>query len=137
MPYSKVLKINDYTPPAPDEGGVVIGRQKIWSENTKRNANCKMVGDIKAIKATLSITWSKLTQAELYGLDKAINKTDNPFFPITYVDQAGNEITKKFYSDSSIEYTRQKYRKTYNHETGEWEHTDIFYTDVTVNFVEQ
>ena len=29
------------------------------------------------------------------------------------------------------------YRKTYNHKTGEWEHTDIFYTDVTVNFVEQ
>lgn len=132
MPYSKVLKINDYTPPSPDEGGVVIGRQKIWSENTKRNANCKMVGDIKAIKATLSITWSKLTQAELDGLDKAINNPNNPFFPITYVDQSGNEITKTFYSDSSIEYTRQKYR---NNKDGDY--TDIFYTDVTVNFVEQ
>lgn len=91
-----------------------------------------MVGDIKAIKATLSITWSKLTQAELDGLDKAINNPNNPFFPITYVDQSGNEITKTFYSDSSIEYTRQKYR---NNKDGDY--TDIFYTDVSIYFVEQ
>ena len=137
MLYSTVLKINNYTLPTPDEGGVKIGKQKIWSENTRRNAKCNMVGDVKAIKTTLSITWSKLTQGQLISLDSKINNPDEPFFPITYVDQAGNEITKKFYSDSSIEYTRRKYRKTYNHETGEWEHTDIFYTDVTVNFVEQ
>ena len=137
MQYSTVLKINNYTPPTPDEGGVKIGKQKIWSENTRRNAKCNMVGDVKAIKTTLSITWSKLTQSQLTSLDSKINNPDKPFFPITYVEQSGEEVTKTFYSDSSIEYTRKKYRKTYNHETGEWEHTDIFYTDVTVNFIEK
>ncbi|MGN1195728.1 MAG: hypothetical protein ACI4SB_09605 [Acutalibacteraceae bacterium] len=99
---------------------------KIWSENTKRNANCKMVGDIKAIKATLSITWSEMKQEELNGLDKAINNSNEPFFPITYVDEAGKENTKTFYSDSSIEYTRKKYRDG-----------TILYSDVSVYFAEQ
>ena len=52
-----MLKINDYTPPAPDEGGVVIGRQKIWSENTKRNANCKLLLSVTNVGYyTLKIT---------------------------------------------------------------------------------
>lgn len=127
-----MLKINNYTPPTPDEGGVKIGKQKIWSENTRRNAKCNMVGDVKAIKTTLSITWSKLTQSQLTSLDSKINNPDKPFFSITYVDQAGEEVTKTFYSDSSIEYTRKKYRRNSN-----GEYTDIYYTDVTVNFIEK
>lgn len=130
--YSTVLKINNYTPPTPDEGGVKIGKQKIWSENTRRNAKCNMVGDVKAIKTTLSITWSKLTQSQLTSLDSKINNPDKPFFPITYVEQSGEEVTKTFYSDSSIEYTRKKYRRNSN-----GEYTDIYYTDVTVNFIEK
>lgn len=132
MQYSTVLKINNYTPPTPDEGGVKIGKQKIWSENTRRNAKCNMVGDVKAIKTTLSITWSKLTQSQLTSLDSKINNPDKPFFPITYVEQSGEEVTKTFYSDSSIEYTRKKYRRNSN-----GEYTDIYYTDVTVNFIEK
>lgn len=132
MTYSKVLKINDYTPPPTDEDGVKIGKQKIWSENTKRNAKCSMVGDIKAIKTTLLITWSKMTQSQLNGLDKAINDSKTPFFYITYVDESGNEKTKKFYSDSSIEYTRHKYRKN-----SKGEYTDIYYKDVSIFFAEQ
>lgn len=131
MPYSKVLKINGYTPPAPDEGGIVIGRMKIWSENTKRTASCKMVGDIKAVKATLSITWSKMTQSQLDELDKAINNPNKPFFPIVYVDQSGMEIEKTFYSNSSIEYTRKKYHENFFGEE------DIYYSDVSVYFAEQ
>ena len=127
-----MLKINNYTPPAPDEVGVKIGKQKIWSENTRRNAKCNMVGDVKAIKTTLSITWSKLAQSQLTSLDSKINNPDEPFFPITYVDQSGKEVTKTFYSDSSIEYTRKKYRRNSN-----GEYTDIYYTDVTVNFIEK
>ena len=140
MPYSTVLKIKKgdkvYTLPTPDEGGVKIGKQKIWSENTRRNAKCTMVGDIKAVKTTLSITWSKLTQSQLNLLDEAINDPDAPFFNIIYVDvtNTGDEktTTKKFYSDSSIEYTRKKYRKNKN-----GSYTDIYYTDVTVNFIEK
>lgn len=136
MPYSTVLKINNYSPPAPDEGGVKIGKQKIWSENTRRNAKCAMVGDIKAIKTTISITWSKLTQSQLKSLDAAINNPNTPFFNIIYVDVTntgdGKTTTKKFYSDSSIEYTRKKYRKNKN-----GSYTDIYYTDVTVNFIEK
>ena len=95
-----------------------------------------MVGDIKAVKTTLSITWSKLTQSQLNLLDEAINDPDAPFFNIIYVDvtNTGDEktTTKKFYSDSSIEYTRKKYRKNKN-----GSYTDIYYTDVTVNFIEK
>lgn len=125
MAYSKVLNIGGYVPPAPDKGSVNVGVMKVWSKNTKRTASAKMVGDIKAIKATLDMSWAKMRQEDLTKLDEKVSNTSQSFFDVTYVDQRGVEQTKKFYADS-MSYTRDVYRNG-----------TIWYTDVSLSLVEQ
>ena len=125
MAYSEVLNIGGYEPPAPDKGSVQVGVQKIWSENTKRTASAKMVGDIKAIKTTLDISWAEMKQEDLKKLDEKVSNKSQSFFNVTYVDQRGVQQTKKFYADS-MSYTRDVYRNG-----------TIWYTDVSLSLVEQ
>ena len=125
MAYSKILKINDWTAPAPQEGGFVIGKEPIWSQNTGRVASGLMVGDIIAIKTTLEITWSKLLQSDLTKLNNAVCNSSKPFFNVTYCDETGASVTKSFYC-SPNSYTRKHYTKD-----------SIKYTDVSIRLIEQ
>ena len=123
MAYDKTLIINEWTPPAPKEGGFVISKEPIWSQNTGRVASGLMVGDIIAIKTTLEISWSKLTQEQLSGLETAVR--DDPFFDVIYCDETGTSVTKKFYAAPGS-YTRKKYTQD-----------DIRYSDVSIRLIEQ
>lgn len=125
MAYSKVLNINGWTPPAPKEGGVIIGREKIWSQNTNRVASGLMVGDIIAIKNTLEISWAKLRQADVESLDNAINNIETPFFNVAYCDETGTTVSRKFYAAPNS-YTRKVYTKD-----------DIVYTDISIRLIER
>ncbi|MCM1364963.1 MAG: hypothetical protein NC122_07085 [Faecalibacterium sp.] len=125
MSYSKVLNIDGHVPPMPDMGGAEVGVQKVWSTNTKRTASAKMVGDIKGLKTTLDMSWSKMKQEDLTPIDEIASNESKPFFPVTYVDQRGRERTKIFYADSMV-YKRDVYRNG-----------TIWYSDVTLNLVEQ
>ena len=125
MAYSKVLNIGGYVPPAPDKGSVNVGVMKVWSKNTKRTASAKMVGDIKAIKATLDMSWAKMRQEDLTKLDEKVSNTSQSFFDVTYVDQRGVQQTKKFYADS-MTYTRNFYCNG-----------TIWYKDISLSLVEQ
>lgn len=123
--YSKTLTINGWTAPAPQEGGFVIGKEPIWSQNTGRVASGLMVGDIIAIKTTLEITWNKLLQNDLTELNKAVCNSSKPFFDVTYCDETGNKVTKTFYAAPGS-YTRKKYTQY-----------DIRYSDVSIRLIEQ
>lgn len=123
MAYSKVLTINNWTPPAPKEGGFVIGKEPIWSQNTGRVASGLMVGDIITVKTTLEISWAKLTQVQVTALENAIRTT--PFFSVQYCDETGKSTSKNFYA-SPNSYTRKVYTKD-----------DIRYSDVSIRLIEQ
>ena len=48
------LKFGGRDMPCPTEDGVKFSEEKIWSENAGRTSACLMVGDIRAIKKTIS-----------------------------------------------------------------------------------
>lgn len=125
MEYKKILKINGFEPPAPDEGGIKIGVEKIWSDNTGRSASGLMIGDIKAIKTVLDISWHKLKDSEVLNLDEAINSVDKPFFLVEYYDQKGVLQTKTFYAAPNS-YTQKKYDRN-----------GIKYADISIQLIEQ
>lgn len=80
--------------------------EKIWSSNTKRTSSGLMVGDVIAIKDTISLMWNILTPEELVTLDAIIS---NAFFNMTYLDPRTNAtITKEFYA-STPSYTVYSY----------------------------
>ena len=124
MSYSKVLNIGGYEPPAPDKGSVHVGAMKVWSSNTKRTASAKFVGDLKAIKTTLDMSWAKMKQEDLTSLDEIVSNTSESSFSVTYVDRRGVQRTSTFYADSMV-YNRDVYRND-----------TIWYSDVTLNLVE-
>ena len=58
---------------------VSFTNNKIWSNNAGRTANCKMVGDIRAIKKTVTLKWYHLTGEETAKLNEYISNVDSPF----------------------------------------------------------
>lgn len=91
------LEINGYTPPAPDKDGYIVTENKIWSKNTGRTASGLMVGDITAKKYSIALKWSDLKQSKVTEIDQAINT--KAFFDVTFENQRGEVLTRKFYSD--------------------------------------
>ena len=65
-----------------------------------------MLGDIIARKYTVRAQWNKLTQTQLTSLANSIGSS--AFFPVTFVDEKGAQITKTFYSADPT-YTTKKY----------------------------
>ena len=93
------LTINGYSPPAVIRSGYSVTRNTIWSSNTGRS-------DIIARKYTVRAQWNKLTQSQLTSLANAIGTS--AFFPVTFVDEKGTQITRTFYSADPT-YTTKKY----------------------------
>lgn len=100
------LTINGYSPPPVIRGGYSVTKNTIWSSNTGRSANGTMLGDIIARKYTVRAQWNKLTQTQLTSLANSIGSS--AFFPVTFVDEKGAQITKTFYSADPT-YTTKKY----------------------------
>lgn len=117
------LIINGYQPPAPDENGIEIVKNKIWSKNTGRTTSGLMVGDIIDRKYTLKYTWSKLRQFEVKKLDEAINTS--AFFPVQFTNNHGEVLTRYFYSDDPL-YKQKKYEKN-----------GIKYADISITLIEK
>jgi hypothetical protein len=127
LAYNKTLTINGWTPPNPKEGGFIISKEPIWSENTGRVASGLMVGDIIATKTTLEISWSKMTQADVNSLNNAIRSDSNPFFKVRYCNESGTIVTKSFYAAPNS-YSRKRYTKG---------REDIIYSDVSIRLIER
>lgn len=83
---------------------VSFTNNKIWSNNAGRTANCKMVGDIRAIKKTVTLKWYHLTGEQTAQINKYISNVDSPFFNVTLLDETFNEIKIRGYAgDPSYE----------------------------------
>ena len=87
---SNGLKFEEETVATPAE--ITFCNNKIWSGNAGRTANCLMVGDIRAIKKTVTIKWYHLTGEQTAQINKYISNVDSPFFNATLLDETFNEI---------------------------------------------
>lgn len=92
------LFFNDVEVPAPTDGGVKIKNNKIWSNNTGRSSNCVMVGDIRAIKKTISLQWYHLTPEQTALINSFISNLGRPFFKVTMYDEAYQPRTISVYA---------------------------------------
>ncbi len=92
------LFFNSTEIPAPADGGVSIKNNKIWSNNAGRTSNCMMVGDIRAIKKTISLQWFHLTPAEVALINSFISNAARSFFNITMFDETYTPTTISVYA---------------------------------------
>lgn len=77
---------------------------KLWSANTGRTANGKMVGDIIGIKKSISIVWQGLTPSDVAGINIFISNAMKSFFKVKILDETFTENTYTVYaSDSTYE----------------------------------
>lgn len=76
---------------------ITVSPEKIWSKNTGRGDNGKMVGDVVATKVTLKVEWGILSAKEIQKIDEVISQG---FFKCTFLNpRKGNvEETLTFYS---------------------------------------
>lgn len=93
---SNGLKFEEETVATPAE--ITFCNNKIWSGNAGRTANCLMVGDIRAIKKTVTLKWYHLTGEETAKLNEYISNVDSPFFSITLLDETFQESTFDVYA---------------------------------------
>lgn len=125
---SGILTINGQSVPDPAKGGVQITDEPIWSENTGRDVNSgKMLGDIKAWKKTVQITWPPLTFTEVRTILNAIKVTGkNPFYKIRYNDTSASTATEITAYSGNLQRTVESISRAYKRQTG-----------VTITFIEQ
>lgn len=86
--------------PVPPKDGVSMSREPIWSSNAGRTADCTFVGDVKAWKWNISISWGKLTLAEVAVIRGAFTTLGKPYFNISITDDTGTRRTIRCYSTS-------------------------------------
>lgn len=85
--------------PAPELAGLVVTRNKIWSEDTGRlEVTGEMAGTIVAIKTKIEIKWPKGLTMDDARLIEAIVSSMNPFHTLRYTDMTGqtSELTVYF-----------------------------------------
>lgn len=90
--------VDSVTLPPPAQDGISYTPEAIWSENAGRSGNCDFVGDVRAVKGTLSIKWDTLTYAEVSLIRSAFTHMGKPFFYITFTDDTGQRKTLHCYS---------------------------------------
>lgn len=120
----KQLKINGVVMPTPAYEGITITHEKIWSADTGRTTDGKMVGTIVALKTKLQIKWPPLTSEQAQIIDNAVNTTTG-FVPMEYVEIDGNIHQKTVYFGVPT-YTQHS-----------WAGTNLILTDVAVDAIEQ
>ena len=91
------LKINGVQVKAPKVGGITRKSEKVWSSNTGRTASTKMVGTIKGIKKTLSISWPPLTKEERDLIEEQVSNAARPFVPVEITEPDGTVQTFECY----------------------------------------
>ncbi len=85
--------------PPPAKEGINDGDNLIWSDNAGRTANGNFVGDIKAVKKSITITWNVLTYTEFLTIKNAISRLGTPFIKIKYTGTDGDVHIYKGYTE--------------------------------------
>lgn len=91
------LSIDGVPLPRPMQNGVTITDEKIWTAATGRAESAKMLGNIKAVKVTIAISWPSLTGAEAALIRRMVSDKDHPFRVLRYVDVDGTATEKTVY----------------------------------------
>ena len=103
-----------------------VGIQDIVSENSRRNANGKLIADRIAQKVTLELGWKYLTNAQYVAILALFSAF---FFSVTYHDPTTGTIRTKTFYVSDRKSGIFKYNSNTNSITG-WE-------SVSFNIIEQ
>lgn len=121
--YIKGTKVKE-----PAKGGVQITDEPVWGENTARDVNTgKMMGDIKAWKKTVQITWGPMTFSEVNQILDLIKVTgSSPFYNIKYNDTSATNETEITVYSGNLQRTVESISSAYRRQTG-----------VTITFIEQ
>lgn len=80
----------EYVMPTPKIDGFKISKNKIWSDNTRRNDRGNMVGTLIAVKDKLQIEWPPLTGAQCNYIDSIVSDVNYPFVGVKYTNLSGN-----------------------------------------------
>lgn len=96
--------------PNPQEGGIQLSRNKIWSKNTGRDSTGEMVGTIIAIKDKLEIVWADLAQEEAGLIDDIVSDPNKPFTMVEFIAVNGSKKTVKAYFGDPV-YGVEAYKK--------------------------
>lgn len=95
----KDLKIDGIVMPCPALEGITISREKLWSDNTGRTTEGRMVGTIISIKTKISIRWPTLSTADAAKIEAVVSSTA-AFHTITLTEMDGSEHTHTVYFSS-------------------------------------
>lgn len=96
------IKFGNITITAPCE--VSFTNNKIWSQNTGRSSNGKMVGDIICIKKTITLKWANLNGNQVKAINDYISNQFNAFFDVTIMDETfDDKIYTVYASDPTYE----------------------------------
>lgn len=79
---SDVLKLNGKNMPTPDESGIVMNYEPLWSSNSGRTASGLFVGDIVAEKKTVTFTFSSLSNEDISMIENELNT----FYEVDFVN---------------------------------------------------
>lgn len=93
------LKIDGSIMPTPAKNGIAEADQLIWSSNAGRTANGNFVGDIIAVKKTITITWNELYYSDYLRIKNAISRVGKPFITVTYTNCSGERKTITGYTE--------------------------------------
>ncbi|MBQ7756698.1 MAG: hypothetical protein IJ031_07780 [Oscillospiraceae bacterium] len=118
--------INNVKMPTPDKEGIRITKNKLWSSKAGRTASGKYVGDIIAIKLSISINYSRrLSASEIKLIDEAVHSDAFMSVKVLKPGTSTEYITKTCYV-ADVEYG------LYQVKNGVAD-----YEGVSLNFVEQ
>lgn len=110
------LTIDGVDMPEPKHnGGLTIGKEKIWSKNTGRGANGGMIGDVVARKMTLKIVWPILNDEDARKVSKAV---DPAFIRVKFQNPDSGKIEEKIMYAGSETYPVYSYAKNLPRYTG-------------------
>ena len=127
MLYIRGIKVKE-----PAKDGVQITDEPVWGENTARDVNtATMLGDIKAWKKTVQITWPPMTFSEANTILDALKVTgSNPFYHLEYNDSSAvndrEHLTDIVVYSGNLQRTVASIASAYQRQTG-----------VTVTFIER
>lgn len=116
------LKFDGVVMPTPSD--VKFENNKIWSDNTGRSADGRLVGDIICIKKKIYITWTHLNGSQVDLINSFISNQSRPFFDVTVLDETFTYNTYNVYAGDV------------SYETLSWDGGMQFTKNVTVNLIE-
>lgn len=113
--------------PTPAAEGVSITANKIWASNAGRNSSTgKFVGDIIALKYTVSLTYNRLSQADMQILWDAAASL-KAWHKLTFPTNNGAKKTVSCYV-TDLQYTVRRF---------DVKRKEPIYNGVTIEFIEQ